>query len=85
MAIWEYLGPKPSSHIHTYYTRSELASLAHSFISVPYIIVHVPSTIFTYIIFMHMRMSKLAHMHILPDHVTWQSATSKNLLGCHCK
>ena len=48
-------------------TRSELASLAHSFISVPHnIIVHVPSTTFTYL-FMHM--SKLAHVHILPDHV----------------
>ena len=30
-------------------TRSELASVAHSFISVPHIIVHVPSTTFTYL------------------------------------
>ena len=29
---------------------------------------------------MRMRMSKLAHMHILPDHVTWQSASSRNSL-----
>ena len=58
---------------------SELALLAHSFISVPHIIVHVPSTTFTYT-FMRMRMSKLAHVHVLPDHVTWQSASSRNSL-----
>ena len=55
-----------SGFICIYYKRSELA---HSSISVPHIIVHVPSTTFTYI-FVRMRMSKLAHMHILPDHVT---------------
>ena len=61
--------------IMLYNTRSELASLAHSFISVLHIIVHVTSTTFTYII-VRMRMSKLAHVYILVDHVTLQSASS---------
>ena len=46
-----------------------MVATAYNLISVLRIIVHVhvPSTTFTYI-FMHM--SKLAHVHILPDHVT---------------
>ena len=67
-----------SDFIRLYYsTRSELASLAHSFISVPHIIVHVLSRIFTYIF---VRMRKLAYVHILPDCVTCQSASSRNSL-----
>ena len=52
---------------YIYITRSELTSLAHSFISVLHIIVHVPSTSLTYIL---VHLSKLVHVHILPDHVT---------------
>ena len=69
-----------NGHAVIYYTRSELASLTHSFISVLHIIVHVTSTTFTYII-VRMRMSKLAHVYILVDHVTLQSASSRNSLA----
>ena len=67
-------------NININYTRNELALLAR-FVSVPHLLLcmcrqqplptvhiyaHVLSTTFTYI-FVHM--SKLAHVHILPDHV----------------
>ena len=44
-------------------TRSELASLAHSFISVPHIIMHMQSTTFTYIFVRMSRKQASAHAH----------------------
>ena len=51
--------------------------LAHSFISVPHIIMHVRSMTFTYIF-----VSMLAHVHILPDHETLSLSYLKKFVSC---